>query len=149
MNLAVTEAKEFSSIPLKVTLNEYIEISKFYSTPKSNGFINGILDKIFIELKKEGEIKIRKATSDSIIATLDIEIADDDYSTQTGLMYRKSMEDDQAMLFIFEEEIPRAFYMKNTQFALDIIFINGLTTKKFLFFFYISKLMHTTVHSSS
>jgi N utilization substance protein B len=37
MNLAVTEAKEFSSIPLKVTLNEYIEISKFYSTPKSNG----------------------------------------------------------------------------------------------------------------
>jgi N utilization substance protein B len=57
MNLAVTEAKEFSSIPLKVTLNEYIEISKFYSTPKSNGFINGILDKIFIDLKKEGEIK--------------------------------------------------------------------------------------------
>ena len=49
MNLAVTEAKEFSSIPLKVTLNEYIEISKFYSTPKSNGFINGILDKIFID----------------------------------------------------------------------------------------------------
>ncbi len=42
MNLAITEAKEFSSIPLKVTLNEYIEISKFYSTPKSNGFINGI-----------------------------------------------------------------------------------------------------------
>ena len=34
MNLAVTEAKEFSSIPLKVTLNEYIEISKFYSTQK-------------------------------------------------------------------------------------------------------------------
>ena len=43
MNLAITEAKEFSSIPLKVTLNEYIEISKFYSTPKSNGFINGVL----------------------------------------------------------------------------------------------------------
>lgn len=56
MNLAVTEAKEFSSIPLKVTLNEYIEISKFYSTPKSNGFINGILDKIFFDLKKQGQI---------------------------------------------------------------------------------------------
>jgi N utilization substance protein B len=52
MNLAITEAKEFSSIPLKVTLNEYIEISKFYSTPKSNGFINGILDKIFEDFKK-------------------------------------------------------------------------------------------------
>ena len=39
MNLAMTEALEFSSIPIKVTLNEYIEISKFYSTPKSNSFI--------------------------------------------------------------------------------------------------------------
>lgn len=57
MNLAITEAKEFSSIPLKVTLNEYIEISKFYSTPKSNGFINGVLDKVFIELKSDGAIK--------------------------------------------------------------------------------------------
>ena len=56
MNLAVTEAKEFSSIPLKVTLNEYIEISKFYSTPKSNGFINGVLDKIFADLKKDGKL---------------------------------------------------------------------------------------------
>jgi uncharacterized membrane protein (UPF0127 family) len=56
---------------------------------------------------------------------LNIEIADDEYQTQTGLMYRKSMKDDQGMLFIFEEEIRRAFYMKNTQFALDIIFINS------------------------
>ena len=57
MNLAITEAKEFSSIPLKVTLNEYIEISKYYSTPKSNGFINGVLDKIFEDFKKEGKLK--------------------------------------------------------------------------------------------
>jgi len=57
MNLAITEAKEFSSIPLKVTLNEYIEISKFYSTPKSNGFINGVLDKVFSDLKNDGTIK--------------------------------------------------------------------------------------------
>lgn len=56
MKMALTEAKEFSQIPTKVTLNEYIEISKFYSTPKSNGFINGILDKLFIELKESGEI---------------------------------------------------------------------------------------------
>jgi N utilization substance protein B len=56
MNLAMTEALEFTSIPVKVTLNEYIEISKFYSTPRSNGFINGILDKIFIDFKKEGKL---------------------------------------------------------------------------------------------
>ncbi|MFP5471586.1 MAG: transcription antitermination factor NusB, partial [Bacteroidia bacterium] len=50
------EAKEFNQIPLKVTLNEYIELSKFYSTPKSSLFINGILDKIFADMKKSGEI---------------------------------------------------------------------------------------------
>jgi N utilization substance protein B len=57
MSLAVTEAKEFPSIPLKVSLNEYIEISKFYSTPKSNTFINGVLDKVFEDLQKDGSIK--------------------------------------------------------------------------------------------
>ena len=56
MNLAMTEALEFSSIPIKVTLNEYIEISKFYSTPKSNSFINGILDRIFEDYKKDGKL---------------------------------------------------------------------------------------------
>ena len=56
MNMAMTEAMEFSSIPVKVTLNEYIEISKFYSTPKSNGFINGILDRIFEDFKQEGKL---------------------------------------------------------------------------------------------
>ncbi|MFT4850824.1 MAG: uncharacterized membrane protein (UPF0127 family) [Sediminicola sp.] len=75
--------------------------------------------------KKEGELSLQKSANDSTIATLNIEIADDEYQTQTGLMYRKSMKDDQAMLFIFEDEIPRAFYMKNTQFALDIIFIDS------------------------
>jgi len=57
MKMAVTEVRTFSSIPIKVTLNEYIEISKFYSTPKSNTFINGILDKLFAYLKTKGMIK--------------------------------------------------------------------------------------------
>jgi N utilization substance protein B len=45
LKMGITELQIFPSIPTKVTLNEYIEISKFYSTPKSNLFINGILDK--------------------------------------------------------------------------------------------------------
>lgn len=57
MKMAVTELQIFSNIPTKVTLNEYIEISKFYSTPKSNGFINGVLDKAIDRLNKEGKIK--------------------------------------------------------------------------------------------
>ena len=56
MNMAIIEALDFPSIPVKVTMNEYIEISKFYSTPKSKGFINGILDKIFNQLKSDGKI---------------------------------------------------------------------------------------------
>lgn len=57
MNMAITELIEFPNIPKKVTLNEYIEISKFYSTPKSNTFINGILDKAIERLEKEKKIK--------------------------------------------------------------------------------------------
>ena len=56
MKMALAEAKSFSSIPLKVTLNEYIELSKYYSTPKSHGFINGVLDQLFTQLKKDGPI---------------------------------------------------------------------------------------------
>lgn len=57
MKMAITEMQVFNNIPTKVTLNEYIEISKYYSTPKSNGFINGILDKAISRLEKEGKIK--------------------------------------------------------------------------------------------
>ncbi len=57
MSIALTEAKNFPYIPIKVTLNEYIDISKYYSTPKSSTFINGILDKMFTDLQKEGAIK--------------------------------------------------------------------------------------------
>jgi len=57
MNMALTEAREFNQIPIKVTLNEYIEISKYYSTPKSKTFINGVLDKLFAQLSEKGEIK--------------------------------------------------------------------------------------------
>ncbi len=57
MKMALSEGREFKQIPTKVTLNEYIEISKYYSTPKSNTFINGILDKLFAEMKEVGTIK--------------------------------------------------------------------------------------------
>ncbi len=57
IKMALCELMEFSSIPVKVTINEYIEISKEYSTPKSRQFINGLLDKMSINLQKEGKIK--------------------------------------------------------------------------------------------
>ena len=57
LKMALTELKVQPSIPKKVTLNEYIEISKFYSTPKSQVFINGILDKAIPLLEERGELK--------------------------------------------------------------------------------------------
>lgn len=57
MKMAVSELLTQSGIPVKVTLNEYIELSKMFSTAKSNVFINGILDKVVIKLKSENKLK--------------------------------------------------------------------------------------------
>jgi len=56
LKMAITELQICPTIPTKVTLNEYIEISKFYSTPKSPVFINGILDKAIITLQDQEKI---------------------------------------------------------------------------------------------
>lgn len=78
-----------------------------------------------VTFKKEGDLSILKVGTDSIISNFNIEIADTEYETQTGLMYRSSMEENQAMLFIFPTEAMHSFYMKNTEFPLDIIYIDG------------------------
>jgi N utilization substance protein B len=57
MKMALTEFMHFTSIPVKVSLNEYIEISKLFSTPKSKVFINGVLDKLLSELKEAKKLK--------------------------------------------------------------------------------------------
>lgn len=57
LKMALAEAQVFESIPLKVTMNEYIELANYYSTPKSNVFINGLLDSLFPKLQHEGKIK--------------------------------------------------------------------------------------------
>ncbi|TXE16957.1 transcription antitermination factor NusB [Psychroserpens burtonensis] len=56
MQMAICEFQKFPSIPVKVTINEYLEIAKEYSTPKSSNFINGILDKIVKGYTEEGNL---------------------------------------------------------------------------------------------
>jgi len=56
MQMAIAEITEFPEIPVKVTLNEYIEIAKYYCTSKSSTFVNGILDKVVREIRQEGMI---------------------------------------------------------------------------------------------
>ena len=83
-----------------------------------------IVKPVVVTFKKEGQLSLKK-NNDSIITSIDIEIADDDYQTQTGLMYRDSMEDTQGMLFVFPKADYHSFYMKNTRIALDIIYIDS------------------------
>ena len=54
--MGLAEAKAFPDLPLRVTINEYVEISKYYSTPKSRSFVNGLLDRLAKKLIEEGEI---------------------------------------------------------------------------------------------
>lgn len=57
IKMALVEFLYFPTIPTKVTLDEYVDISKEYSTPKSKDFVNGILDKLMKTLAEEGKIK--------------------------------------------------------------------------------------------
>ncbi len=76
-----------------------------------------------IAFTKEGDLTITTLEGNEV-AQINIEIAETNYETETGLMYRESMEDNQGMLFIFDEIKERFFYMKNTNIPLDIIYID-------------------------
>jgi N utilization substance protein B len=55
--MGLAEVATFPTIPVKVSMNEYVEISKFYGTPKSRSFVNGILDRLVQRLADEGAVK--------------------------------------------------------------------------------------------
>jgi uncharacterized membrane protein (UPF0127 family) len=78
----------------------------------------------YYKFKKEGELTFVDSTGNPIIK-IDIEIADNDYERQLGLMNRQSMEEMQGMLFLFPQEEFQSFWMRNTLFSLDILFINS------------------------
>ena len=78
------------------------------------------VETVEIEFKKEGELFLLK--EGEVTQQVEIEIADNEYERQTGLMYREAMEEDHGMLFIYDNEAPRSFYMKNTYIPLDLIF---------------------------
>ena len=73
-----------------------------------------------IDFTRDGEVSIFK--NDSLIQT--IEFAKNDEERALGLMYRSSMDEHQGMWFIFPEEAPRSFYMRNTEIPLDIIYLD-------------------------
>ncbi|MCK5824436.1 MAG: DUF192 domain-containing protein [Ichthyobacteriaceae bacterium] len=80
-------------------------------------------NKVNIPFTKHADLSIISASGDTI-KNINIEIADSEFETQQGLMYRSSMKENNGMLFVFKDNKPRHFYMRNTRIGLDIIYIN-------------------------
>lgn len=78
--------------------------------------------------KKEGTLSFVNGNTGAVLKSIDIEVAADDAEREQGLMYRKSMEDSQGMLFIMERNEQQGFWMKNTYIPLDIIFVGEDST---------------------
>jgi uncharacterized membrane protein (UPF0127 family) len=74
--------------------------------------------------RRDGEVVFKKRENNQEIVTIAVEIMDDEAERALGLMYRDSLPQQSGMLFLFPMEAPMAFWMKNTRFSLDIIYIN-------------------------
>jgi uncharacterized membrane protein (UPF0127 family) len=87
-----------------------------------------------VAFTKQGELRFLDK-KDNLLSAVDIEIADDDAKRTQGLMYRDSMAENQAMLFVLLDEREQSFWMKNTVMSLDIIYVNAknqiITTQKY------------------
>jgi hypothetical protein len=75
--------------------------------------------------KKDGELTFTDSLNNSK-TKIDIQIANNDFDRELGLMFRKQMDENKGMLFIFPEEARQSFWMRNTLISLDMIFVNAL-----------------------
>lgn len=124
MKKKVNRKKKFNTTQIiagsvAIILIIFFIIKEFLVTPK--------VEMLEYSFTKEGELVF----SDSVgiqKAKIDIEIADDDYQRELGLMNRKSMQENQGMLFIFPFERFQSFWMRNTFISLDIIFVDANKT---------------------
>jgi len=95
--------------------------------------MDALQTKSAVAFKDQGQLRFLDK-GDNLLYSVDIEIADDDAKRMQGLMYRDSMAENHAMLFVFPDEDERSFWMKNTIIPLDIIYVNAknqiITTQK-------------------
>ena len=77
------------------------------------------------QFKKEGELEFLRKNQKEPVRKIDVELAENRDEILQGLMYRRSMDDSKGMLFIFPQEEPQSFWMKNTVIPLDIIYVNS------------------------
>lgn len=98
-----------------VLIAAFLIFNNFIKNPKS--------EMEYYTFTKEGELVFSDSLGNSK-AKIDIEIADDDYQRQLGLMNRKEMKENQGMIFIFPRQDWLSFWMRNTLISLDIIFVD-------------------------
>ena len=104
-----------------VTIIVLIAVAIFFIV--NNFIINNEPEVKYYTFKKEGELTFTDSLGNAKIK-IDLEIADNEYERQLGLMNRKSMEENQGMLFIFQYERMQSFWMRNTLIPLDMMFVN-------------------------
>lgn len=98
-----------------------------YTVKSTEEQLNNVKEPQFV---KQGELEFLKKDNKSVISKIDIEVADNEAKTMQGLMYRKSMDENRGMIFVFPVAEEHSFWMKNTLMSLDIIFID--TAKKII-----------------
>lgn len=89
-----------------------------------NNFFPGKKSDNEFKFKKDGVLTFLDSTGNTK-TKIDIQIANTDFDRQLGLMFRKSMSENQGMLFIFPQESVQSFWMRNTYISLDMIFVNA------------------------
>ena len=104
-----------------VTIIVLIAVAGFFIV--NNFIINNEPEVKYYTFKKEGELTFTDSLGNTKIK-IDLEIADNEYERQLGLMSRKSMGENQGMLFIFQYERMQSFWMRNTLIPLDMMFVN-------------------------
>lgn len=75
--------------------------------------------------RKDGELRFLNGKTNSVISTIEIEVADNNEERAQGLMFRDTMPENQGMLFMMETEEMQSFWMKNTILSLDIMYVNS------------------------
>lgn len=96
----------------------------FFFISCKNESVKKEVQRVAIEFRYEADISLLRY--EEVITKIQLELAQTDYQKETGLMHRKSLQPNQGMLFVYENERPRpGFYMKNTHIALDLIYLNA------------------------
>lgn len=97
--------------------------NKFYFTADQKNSLYGTTTNL--KFMKEGKLHFLDAQTGKPIVGIDIEVAKSSYEIEKGLMHRRSLPANGGMLFVFDDEHYRTFWMKNTYIALDILFVNA------------------------